>query len=52
MLEELRKELHGLIAFDVDLVNLTHPDVVNKSQELDIEINKAMYKKIASLKRA
>jgi len=52
MLEKLRRELHGFIELDAELVNLTHPDVVAKSQELDIEINKAMYKKIAALKRA
>ena len=52
MLEELRKELHALIAPDVDLVNLTDLELIAKSQELDIEVNKYMYKRIAALKRA
>lgn len=52
MLEELRKELHALIVPNGDLINLSDPVVVAKSQELDIEVNKAMYKTIEALKNS
>lgn len=52
MLEDLRKELHGLIAKDIDLTDLTDLAVVSKSQELDIEVNKEMYIMMAASKKS
>jgi hypothetical protein len=48
MLERIRKELNAIAS--VNLGNLTSPEVIAKSQELDIEINKAMYKRLEQLK--
>ena len=50
MLEQLRQELYVVIGLDKDLSNLSDPVKVAKSQELDVEINKEMYKKLAALK--
>ncbi|MCT8975525.1 Spo0E family sporulation regulatory protein-aspartic acid phosphatase [Clostridium sp. CX1] len=52
MLEQLRQELYVIICLDEDLSNLSNPVKVAKSQELDLEINKEMYKKMSALKNS
>ena len=47
MLEQLRHELYIMIGIDGDLTNLSDPEKVAKSQELDVEINKEMYNKMS-----
>lgn len=48
MLEKLRDELHRCIRLYGEL----DPRTISKSQELDIEVNKEMYKRLAALKSA
>jgi hypothetical protein len=50
MLENLRSELNSCIANlgQADFTNLTDPLIVEKSQELDLEIVKAMRKQVKS----
>lgn len=45
MLEELRQELHVLIENEIDLSKLSSPEIVAKSQELDLEVNKYMHRR-------
>lgn len=53
MLEELRKELHGLTAaaIDIDFSKLSDPEVVAKSQELDIAVSKKQHEIYEAYKR-
>lgn len=47
MLEKLRKELHEYI----ELYGRGDIRTIKKSEELDLEVNKEMYRKIGALKR-